>query len=133
MGAPSDQAAAERAAQQGEAGVRTARHPPLYAIEPAIGTHEGHYPWRECPPLYFHTKAPICDRCGSKVQWMGPAERRPQPDGSDSTWVYRVMCNCVEPVEGYAEPQYVIDEIEVGFPLRMGGTTAFWDAYRRVG
>lgn len=121
MGGFSDQAAADRAALQGEAGIRTARHPPLYAIEPAAGLD-----WAHCPSVFFTSRAPVCDRCGQEVSWLGVDRKADDiTDGVASIYVYRVICACMEEVEGQGlQPQ--IDEIEVGFPLRIGGTHQWW-------
>lgn len=140
----SDQAAADRAAEQGEVpGVRMARHPRLYAIEPAADSGKGGYQLVDCPMIFFSSRAPVCDACGAEVRWCGPPERRagPETEGVASIYAYEVTCACPAPATeeevrrcielfggGYRQLRdgRLIDVIEVDFPLRMGGTAAWW-------
>lgn len=97
--------------------------PSLWAVEPAC--HKpGRGAWDECPPLYFSTWAPTCDRCAAVVHWIGPPE-----SAGAGVLVYRVMCQCVIET-GPGASELLVDEIEVGFPLRMGGDFEFWENFR---
>ena len=96
----------------------------LFACEPARFKYredgKASWWWLDVPPLLFRTWRPVCERCGWEVTWLGPPERRGE------LLVYRVKCSWCLELDGKGEEQLVHDEIVVDFPLRIGGTAAWW-------
>ncbi len=77
--------------------------------------------WLEAPQILFHSKAPTCDGCGKPIIWLGPPTRKL------GMFVYEIRCWCPNYDEHGLGANHTYDRIVSPFPLRMGGTTQWWE------